>query len=168
MSTETTPASPAPAAPEAPVTPAGATPEDQPLGAPGLAALKSEREAKAAAEKRAADAEARVKEFEDREKTEAQKLQEERDQAQKDLATERAARLRAEVAATKGVPAALLSGSTQEELEKSAAELIAWRGEPASPDGAARFVVPVEGGQPTIPLNGDGLETALKNALGIS
>lgn len=166
MSTETTPATPAPAAPEAPATPEGAKPEEQPLGAPGLAALKSERDAKAAAEKRAADAEARVKEFEDREKTEAQKLQEERDQAQKDLAAERAARLRAEVAVTKGVPPELLSGSTQEELEASAASLIQWRGAPAG-DAPQRFVVPGEGGQPTIPLNGDGLETALKNALGI-
>lgn len=45
--------------------------------------------------------------------------------------------LRAEVAADKGVPADLLSGSTQEELEASADKLLAFRGKAASPDFGA-------------------------------
>lgn len=165
MTTDSTPAAPAPAAPEAPAPSQGATPEDQPLGAPGLAALKSEREAKAAAEKRAADLEARVKEFEDREKTEAQKQQEALEKAQRELAELTIAKTRAEVAAAKGVPVELLSGSTAEDIEAAAERLIAWRGQQAPEQ--QRFIVPAEGGQPNIPLNGDGLETALKQALGI-
>ncbi|HWU28033.1 MAG TPA: hypothetical protein VN041_02945 [Microbacterium sp.] len=162
MTTETAPATPAPAAPEAPAQ--GATP-DEPLGTPGLAALKSEREAKTAAEKRAAAAEARVKEFEDREKTEAQKQQEALAKAQQELAELTVAKTRAEVAAAKGVPVELLSGGTAEEIQAFAERLIAWRGE--QPQEQQRFIVPAEGSQPNIPLNGDGLEAALKTALGI-
>lgn len=80
------------------------------------------------------DLKAKATEFEkwqESQKTEAQRLQEERDKATADLASERAARIRAEVAATKGIPANLLSGSTQEELEASADALIAFRGEVA-------------------------------------
>ncbi|OJU39689.1 MAG: hypothetical protein BGN97_00265 [Microbacterium sp. 69-10] len=81
----------------------------------------------------------------DSQKTEAQKLQDERDQAKQEAATERSARLRAEVAADKGVPAALLSGSTQEELEASAAALIAFRGE--QQNDSSRLHVENEGNQ---------------------
>lgn len=58
-------------------------------------------------------------------------------------AEERAAKaelkaLRADVATAKGVPANLLTGSTQEELEESADALIAYRGEQkAAPSSAA-------------------------------
>ena len=166
MSTETAPATPAPAAPEARAD-EGATP-NEPLGEPGLAALKSERDARKAAEKAAADALAKVKEYEDREKTEAQKQQEALEKAQRELAEVTIAKTRAEVAAAKGVPAELLSGSTQEELEASAERLINWRGAQQTPPEQGRFIIPAEGGQPAIPLNGDGLETALKQALGIS
>lgn len=73
-----------------------------------------------------ADAEELAK-IRDGEKTELQKLteqlQEERSRAEK---AERES-LRASVAASKGVPAAGLTGSTREELEAAADELIAWR-----------------------------------------
>lgn len=74
--------------------------------------------------------------------TEAQK-------SELDKATDRAAQaearaaeveqraLRAEVAADKGVPAALLSGTTLEELEASADALIAFRGAKQAPDFGA-------------------------------
>lgn len=106
----------------------------------------------------------RLAEIEESQKTEAQKLQEERDQAKADLAAERTARLRAEVAAEKGIPANLLSGSTQEELEASADALLAFRGaqEPQ------KLYVPNEGKSPDLPLNGDGLENKIKQALGIN
>lgn len=117
---------------------------DEPLGAPGLAALKSEREAKAAAEKRAAAAEARIKEFENAQKTEAEKQAEALAEAKAELANLLAAKTRAEVAAAKGVPVELLAGSTQEELEASADALIAFRGE-AQPQ---KLIVPNEGKSP--------------------
>ena len=135
MSTENpvTPASPDPITHEGnPVSADGAKP-DEPLGAPGLAALRSEREARAAAEKAAADALAKVKEFEDRDKSESQKQQEALEKAQRELAELTVAKTRAEVAAAKGVPADLLTGGTQEELEASADALIAFRGEAAAP-----------------------------------
>lgn len=128
--------------------------EEAPLGAPGLAALQAERDARAVAEKR-------LKEFEDRDKTEAQKLADRAEAAEKRAAELEAKNLRAEVAAAKGVPANLLSGSTQAELEASADALIAFRGEkPASslhvpnegksstpkPDGDREFVKQLFGG----------------------
>lgn len=48
---------------------------------------------------------------------------------EQELATERAGRLRAQVAASKGVPEALLTGVTVDELEASADALIQFRGE---------------------------------------
>lgn len=161
MSTET----PAPAETVTPETPTvQAAKADDPLGAPGLAALKSEREAKAAAEKRAAAAEARIKEFEDAQKTEAEKQAERLAEFERENAELKSAKTRAEVAAAKGVPASLLSGSTQEELEASADALIAFKGETSQ----QKLIVPNEGRSPDLALNGDGLEESLKKALGIN
>lgn len=99
------------------------------------------------------DLKAKATEFEkwqESQKTEAQRLQEERDKATADLASERAARIRAEVAATKGIPANLLSGSTQEELEASADALIAFRGDvPKGP------VIPGQGKTPNTSIAQD-------------
>lgn len=124
--------------------PEGAKPEE-PLGEAGIAALKAEREARKAAEKAAAEALAKVKEFEDRDKSETQKQQEALAEAQAKLAELTVAKTRAEVAAAKGVPAALLTGSTQEELEASADALIAFKGEP----DPQRLVIPGEGKAPS-------------------
>lgn len=127
MSTETpAPAEPT-ATPAAPAEPEGAKP-DEPLGEPGLAALKSEREARAAAEKQAKDALAKVKAFEDAQKTEAERQAERFAEIERENAELKSAKTRAEVAAAKGVPAELLSGGTQEELEASADALIAFKG----------------------------------------
>lgn len=76
-------------------------------------------ELKAAADK--------LKEFEDAQKSESQKQQEALERAQRELAELTVAKTRAEVAAGKGVPVALLVGSTQEELEASADALIAYK-----------------------------------------
>ena len=142
MSTETTaPAetstAPVPEAPEVAKT-------DEPLGEPGLAALKSERAARAAAEKAAADALAKVKAFEDAQKTESEKQAERLAEFERENAELKSAKTRAEVAAAKGVPAALLSGSTQEELEASADALIAFKGD-LQPQ---KLIVPNEGKSP--------------------
>lgn len=101
------------------------------------------RRENAAARKRAQDAEARAKEYEDRDKTEQQKLAEQA-QAAGTRADEAETRLlRYEVAAEKNVPTKLakfLSGSSKEELERSADELLAELGDQTrtSFDGGAR------------------------------
>ena len=106
----------------------------------------------------------KLAEFEESQKTEAQKAQERLEAAEKRAAELELKATRAEVAAAKGVPAELLTGSTQEELEASADALIAFRGEVKQP---ALQPIPGEGTMGALPLNGDGIESALKNALGI-
>lgn len=110
------------------------------------------------------DAAKRLAEIEEAQKTEAQKAQERLDAAEKRAAELELKATRAEVAAAKGVPVELLSGSTRDELEASAAALLAFRGE----QEPQRLHVPNEGKAPDLPLNGDGLESALKSALGIT
>jgi hypothetical protein len=72
---------------------------------------------------------AKLAEIEEANKTEAEKAQARAEAAEKRAAELEAKALRAEVAAAKGVPVALLTGSTQEELEAAADALIAFRGE---------------------------------------
>mgnify|MGYP003590205829 FL=1 len=77
-------------------------------------------------EQRFADAVAKAKHFDelaDKEKSELQKAVEAREQMEQELATERASRLRLEVAQAMGLPtemAARLQGGTKEELEADA------------------------------------------------
>lgn len=81
-------------------------------------------------EKRAkenADAAKRLGEIEDASKTELQKANERAEQAERRAAEFESMALRSDVAASKGVPAAGLTGTTREELEASADALIAWR-----------------------------------------
>jgi hypothetical protein len=72
--------------------------------------------------------------LEEASKTELQKVADRATAAESQLAeiTQRA--MRAEVAAAKGIPASLLSGATQEELEASADALLAFRGAKPVPD----------------------------------
>lgn len=86
----------------------------------------------------------RLAQIEESQKSEAQKQQEALEKAQRELAELTVAKTRAEVAAAKGVPANLLSGGTQEELEASADALIAFRGEPAP----QKLIIPNEGKSP--------------------
>lgn len=151
-------------APNTTVTP-DATPGEQ-LGETGLAALKSEREARKAAEKAAAEAAARIKEFEDAQKSEAEKQAERLAEIERENASLKSAKARAEVAAAKGIPASLIAGpasDSAEDLEAYAEALIAFRGEQQQPT----YTVPVAGQRPELALNGDGIESALKSALGI-
>lgn len=85
----------------------------------------------------------KLAEIEESQKTEAQKQREALEQAQKELTEVTAAKTRAEVAAEKGVPAGLLSGSTREDLEASADALIEFRGEQLQ--APAMQPVPTEG-----------------------
>ena len=90
---------------------------------------KNETQAKANAE-----AARKLQEYEDSQKTELEKAQARAAELEAQLAATAAASLRATVAAAKGGPAELLTGATQEELEASAAVLIAFRGgTPAAP-----------------------------------
>lgn len=73
----------------------------------------------------------RLAELEAANKTEAEKQAEALAEAQSKLEELTRAKTRAEVAAAKGIPANLLAGSSQEELEASADALIAWRGSEA-------------------------------------
>lgn len=108
----------------------------------------------------------RLAELEEAQKTEIQKATERAEQAERELAQTRLDAARHKVAAQHGVPADLLSGSTEDELEAAAQKLIAFRGEQAPAHG--RLVIPDEGGTPAVSLNSDGLEAALKSALGIN
>lgn len=106
----------------------------------------------------------RLAEIEEANKSELQKAQEALDEIRGELESTRLSAMRAEVANEHGIPSGLLSGSTREELESHAAALIAFRGE-QEPE---RLIVPSEGGSPSLALNGDGLESALRTALGIN
>jgi len=81
----------------------------------------------------------KLAEIESANQTEAEKVQARLDAAEKRAAELESKALRAEVAAAKGVPSALLTGSTQEELEAAADALIAFRGEqkPAGPSSSS-------------------------------
>lgn len=74
-------------------------------------------------------AQARLAKLEESNKTAEQKQQEALAKAERELEELRAAKSRAEVAAAKGVPAELLTGSTAEELEAAADALLAFKGE---------------------------------------
>lgn len=144
MSTET----PAPAEQiEAPAEPGGAKP-DELLGAPGLAALKSEREARAAAEKATKEALDKVKAFEDAQKTDAERQAERMAEFERENAELKSAKTRAEVANTKGIPAEIIAGpasNSSEDLEKFADMLLAFKGS-TQPQ---RLIVPGEGKSPS-------------------
>lgn len=126
--------------------------EPSELGDAGEKALKAEREARRAAEKQtreakkaATDALARVKEFEDRDKTETQKAADRIAELEKALADKDSVISskdrevqRANIAATKGVPANLVTGDTLEEMEASAEAALEWRGTERKPIGALR------------------------------
>lgn len=86
------------------------------------------------AEKANADKARRLDEIEESQKTELEKAAARAAAAEARAAEIEARAVRAEVAAAKGVPAVLLSGATQEELEASADALLAFRGEKPKPD----------------------------------
>lgn len=149
----TTPGEPAPttdttdqqAAPTA--ASAGDPPQDRPLGPAGERALREEREARKALERRLAAlaplervaAALAADQGADDGKTDVQRLAERLDAYERQLAEERQARWRVEVAAERGLPPALadrLRGSTREELAADAdALLVLIPAAPATPAG---------------------------------
>lgn len=106
----------------------------------------------------------RLAEIEAAQKTDAEKAEERLKAAESRAAELELRSIRAEIAAEKGVPAALLTGATAEEITASADALIAFRGEQAQQQG---YTIPAAGQRPELALNGDGIESSLKAALGI-
>lgn len=118
-------------------------PDDKPLGPGGEKALREEREARKALEKQLADL-APLKQIADLlggkpsgdPKTDLEQLTERLDGYERRIAEEQQARFRAEVAAEKGIPPALverLRGNTKDELAADADALLALI--PAQPSG---------------------------------
>lgn len=156
MSDPTTPTTPAPVE-VAPQEPTAVAPEVvEPLGDAGKAALESERKARREADRQVKDLAAKLQAIEDRDKTEAQKLADRAAAAEAKASALELKVLRADVAAAKGVPAGLLSGTTQEEMEAAADALLVFKGAtpklPAAPPAAGQGNVgaPVGAGAPQL------------------
>ena len=95
--------------------------------------------------------EAKVSELEEASKSELEKAQERAERAERALAEASATAVRAEVAAEKGVPVALLSGDSREALIASAEALLVFRDETARKGN----YVPSEGRNSNIDKGGD-------------
>lgn len=127
--------------PAAAAPPPAATADDTPTADADKLAQQVEhwksmaRKQEARAKENAAAA-ARLTEIEDAQKSEAEKLQARLEAAEKRAADAEQARLRAEIAQSKGVPAELLAGATEEELLAAADKLLEFRGQQASTPAA--------------------------------
>ena len=109
-----------------------------------------------------ADAAKRLAEIEEAQKTEAQKLADRLAAAEAKAQAAEVKALRSEIAQAKGVPAALLTGSTEDELNASADALIAFRGGAPKPPAAP----PAEGVQGNVgkPVGVTDIDTQIKAA----
>lgn len=143
----------APDAPEAQVeAPAALDAEPKTFDADYVAKLRHEAAKYRTESKANADAAKRLAEIEEAQKTETQKLADRLAAAEKKAQDAEVKALRSDVAQAKGVPAGLLTGSTEEELNASADMLLAFRGEapktPAAPpaDGQGKVGKPVGNG----------------------
>lgn len=113
----------------------------------------------------------KLAEIEESKKSETQKLQEQLAQFQERASQAERDRERLSVIAKHGIPEEyhdLVHGTDAGSLEASAAKVKALIASNAAPAQEATFIIPSEGGSPNLALNGDGIESALKNALGIS
>lgn len=105
---------------------------DEPLGEPGIKALKSERLRAAQAKKRADALEARLKEIEDAEKSELERAQERIAELEKTNqayeAEKTRAQMRTNVLASKNVPsewADFVTGDSEDEMNQAADRILA-------------------------------------------
>jgi len=107
-------------------------------------------------------------------KTEAQKLADRLAAAEAKAQEAEVKAIRAEVAQAKGVPAALLTGTTKEALEAAADALIAFKGDtpkvPAAPsaDGQGKLGEPIGAGSPQLTADDLARMTAAKDYDGIA
>jgi len=106
-------------------------------------------------------------------KSETQKAIDRAEAAERELASSRSEQSRLSVIAKHGIPEdyqELVFGSTPEEIEARAVKVKSLITTPASTDEGAtvrELFVPGEGYSPATALNGDGIESALKKALGL-
>ena len=109
-----------------------------------------------------ADAAKRLAEIEEAQKTETQKLADRLAAAEKKAQDAELKALRSDIAQAKGVPAALLTGSTEDELNASADALIAFRGGAPKPPTAP----PAAGVQGNVgkPVGATDIDTQIKAA----
>jgi hypothetical protein len=138
---DTDPANPSGAPTEPPADEQSHPPKDDSdqLGDAGKKAIAAERKARRDAEKALATATAKVAEYEQRDMSEAERQAAETEQLRQENARLLAEALRSRVAAAKGVPADLLAGATEDELNAAADRLLEFRGTQAPPDfGAGR------------------------------
>lgn len=118
--------------------------------------LKAESRKWEARAKENSDAAKRLAEIEEANKTAEEKAAERLAAAEKRASELEVQALRAEVAASKGVPSLLLTGTTKEDLEASADALVAFRGEQPQPTPEKKtYVIPDEGGVPAIGKSDD-------------
>lgn len=139
------------------------------LGEGGLKALDAERKRATEAEKTAKALQAQLDALNDAKLTETQRLQKQLDELAANYAQAQKEAIRNRVIASEGVPASLagfLSGDDEDSLIASARALKSAVAEASKPGTPAPD--PSQGsGSAALPLNGDGIENALKNALGL-
>ena len=114
----------------------------------------------------------KLAEIEESKKSETQKLQEQLTALQDRAATAERDKERLAVIAKHGIPEDyhdLVHGSDAESLAASAAKVKALiTANTPTQQNEASFVIPSEGNSPSLALNGDGIESALRKALGIA
>jgi hypothetical protein len=109
--------------------------------------------------------------IEESKKSETQKLQEQLAQYEQRATQAERDRERLAVIAKHGIPEDyhdLVHGTDADSLSASAEKVKALITANAQPKNEASFVIPSEGSSPSLALNGDGIESALRKALGIS
>ena len=148
MSVPTNPPTPPTTDPQTPTTapveaPTALDAEPKTFDADYVAKLRQEAAKYRTDAKANADAAKRLAEIEEAQKTETQKLADRLAAAEKKAQDAELKALRSDIAQAKGVPAALLTGSTEDELNASADALIAFRGGAPKPPAAP----PAEGVQ---------------------
>ena len=113
----------------------------------------------------------KLAEIEEASKTEAQKLADRAAAAERTASEKDRALVKLQVIVDHGIPKEfqdLVHGDTKEALEASAAKVKSLIPAGEAPQERASFVIPSEGGSPSLALNGDGIESALRKALGIA
>ena len=150
------------AAPITPPTGAGEAPKDGAIRLPDDHPLVTAYARQKAENESLKDKARRLDELEEAQKTEAQKLADRLAAAEAKAQAAELKALRSEIAQAKGVPAALLTGSTEDELNASADALLAFRGAPTKPPAAP----PAEGVQGNVgkPIGVTDIDTQIKAA----
>ena len=143
--------------------------DDKPLGSNGEKALKAEREARAAADKKAADLQKQLDAISQANETALEKAQREAQEAREEAQRATLDALRFRIAAEKGITdnVDLILTAADEETMRKQADLWASRTTAATAAGPRPDLSQGGSGSP-LALNSDGLEEALRSKLGIA